>query len=156
MSYQFINISTFEGEVIERSTLTSLRVTCVVNETRWCASPNQRGSPIHNSKNLYFTQLHKTRSLSHSQLISCCSFHKGSSMSETSAYNSSHRALLQSFMSRSTFTLDEAKPVLASILSAHGTFISFFLSLHIHDYNLTKTLHRRTTYTPRRHHAHRL
>ena len=35
------------------------------------------------------------------------------------SYNNSHRAFLQTFLARSTFTLREAKPVLASILSVH-------------------------------------
>ena len=37
------------------------------------------------------------------------------------AYNDSNRAFLQAFIARSTLTLDEAKPVLAAILTAHGT-----------------------------------
>ena len=35
-------------------------------------------------------------------------------------YNDSNRAFLQAFIARSTLTLDEAKPVLAAILTAHG------------------------------------
>lgn len=36
------------------------------------------------------------------------------------AYDDSHRAFLQAFMGRSTMTLDEAKPILAAILSVKG------------------------------------
>lgn len=36
------------------------------------------------------------------------------------SYNNSHRAFLQAFIARSTFTLDEAKPVFASIFSAQN------------------------------------
>ncbi|GAQ05112.1 hypothetical protein ALT_2433 [Aspergillus lentulus] len=35
-------------------------------------------------------------------------------------YNDSNRAFLQAFMARSTMTLEEARPVLAAIFSAHG------------------------------------
>lgn len=38
-------------------------------------------------------------------------------------YNHSHRAFLQAFMSRSTMTLEEAKPVLAAIFTVSGKFI---------------------------------
>lgn len=35
-------------------------------------------------------------------------------------YNNSNRAFLQAFLARSTLTYDEAKPILAAILTAHG------------------------------------
>lgn len=35
-------------------------------------------------------------------------------------YDDSNRAFLQAFMARSTMTFEEAKPVLAAILSAKG------------------------------------
>ena len=35
-------------------------------------------------------------------------------------YNNSHRAFLQAFIARSTMTFDEAKPILAAILTEHG------------------------------------
>lgn len=37
-------------------------------------------------------------------------------------YNDSNRAFLQAFMARSSMTFDEARPVLAAILSAHGPY----------------------------------
>lgn len=37
------------------------------------------------------------------------------------AYDNSHRAFFQSFISRATLTFDQAKPVLAAIISAHGS-----------------------------------
>jgi len=40
-------------------------------------------------------------------------------------YNDNHRAFLQAFIARSTLTFDEAKPVLAAILTAHGLYESF-------------------------------
>lgn len=40
-------------------------------------------------------------------------------MADSSAYDGTHRAFLQAFLSRSTFTYLEAQPVLASILAAH-------------------------------------
>lgn len=40
---------------------------------------------------------------------------------EDSGYNNSNRAFLQAFIARSTLTLDEAKPILAAILTAHGS-----------------------------------
>lgn len=36
-------------------------------------------------------------------------------------YNDSNRAFLQAFMAHSSMTLNEAKPILAAIFSAHGT-----------------------------------
>lgn len=35
-------------------------------------------------------------------------------------YDDSNRAFLQAFMARSSMTLEDAQPVLAAILSAHG------------------------------------
>lgn len=35
-------------------------------------------------------------------------------------YNNSNRAFLQAFIARSTVTFDEAKPILAAILTSHG------------------------------------
>ena len=35
-------------------------------------------------------------------------------------YNNSHRAFLQAFLARSVLAFDEAKPILAAIMSAHG------------------------------------
>lgn len=46
-----------------------------------------------------------------------------------SGYNDSNRAFLQAFMARSFMTLEEARPVLAAILSAHGLFLSSILRL---------------------------
>lgn len=40
-------------------------------------------------------------------------------------YNHSHRAFLQAFMSRSTMTLEEAKPVLAAIFTVSGKSMLF-------------------------------
>ena len=37
-----------------------------------------------------------------------------------SQYNNCNRAFLQAFLARSILTLDEAKPILAAILTAHG------------------------------------
>lgn len=39
---------------------------------------------------------------------------------QDSSYDNSHRAFLQAFMGRSVMTLEEAKPVLAAILTAQG------------------------------------
>ena len=39
---------------------------------------------------------------------------------DNSQYNNSHRAYLQAFLARSVLTLDEAKPILAAIMSVHG------------------------------------
>ena len=36
-------------------------------------------------------------------------------------YNNANRAFLQAFIARSTLTFEEAKPILAAILTAHGT-----------------------------------
>ncbi|KAB8338825.1 hypothetical protein FH972_021769 [Carpinus fangiana] len=41
-------------------------------------------------------------------------------MEDDDAYNNSHRAFLQAFMARSSFTLETAKPCLAAIQSAHA------------------------------------
>ena len=38
----------------------------------------------------------------------------------SSAYDNSHRAFLQAFFARSVLTYEDAKPILAAILSAHG------------------------------------
>jgi len=35
-------------------------------------------------------------------------------------YNNSHRAFLQSFLSRATLTFEEARPILAAIKNAQG------------------------------------
>lgn len=35
-------------------------------------------------------------------------------------YNDSNRAFLQAFLARSVLTFDEAKPILAAIITAHG------------------------------------
>ena len=37
-------------------------------------------------------------------------------------YNNSNRAFIQAFIARSTLTFEEAKPLLAAIFTAHGTF----------------------------------
>jgi hypothetical protein len=39
---------------------------------------------------------------------------------DQSQYNSSHRAFLQAFLARSVLTLEDAKPILAAIITAHG------------------------------------
>ena len=36
------------------------------------------------------------------------------------SYDDRHRAFLQAFMARSTMTFEDAQPVLAAIISAHG------------------------------------
>lgn len=38
----------------------------------------------------------------------------------SSAYDNSHRAFLQAFLARSVLTFQDAKPILAAILTAHG------------------------------------
>lgn len=38
----------------------------------------------------------------------------------TSAYDNSHRAFLQVFLSKSVLTFEEAKPILAAIITAQG------------------------------------
>lgn len=43
---------------------------------------------------------------------------------DNSSYNDCNRAFLQAFMARSSMTLEEAQPVLAAIISAHGVFLS--------------------------------
>jgi hypothetical protein len=43
---------------------------------------------------------------------------------ENSSYNDCNRAFLQAFMARSSMTFNEAQPVLAAIISAHGVFSS--------------------------------
>ncbi|KAF2190920.1 DNA repair protein Nse1 [Zopfia rhizophila CBS 207.26] len=40
-------------------------------------------------------------------------------LDDTGAYNNSHRAFLQAFLSHSVLTADEIKPILAAVLSAH-------------------------------------
>lgn len=35
-------------------------------------------------------------------------------------YNNSHRAFLQAFLARSVLAFDEAKPILAAIMTTHG------------------------------------
>lgn len=40
---------------------------------------------------------------------------------EGSNYDNSHRAFLQAFMGRAVMTFEEAKPVLAAILTAQGS-----------------------------------
>jgi non-structural maintenance of chromosomes element 1 len=47
---------------------------------------------------------------------------------DENGYNDSNRAFLQAFMSRSTMTFDEARPVLAAIFSVHGVFRRGFSS----------------------------
>ena len=39
---------------------------------------------------------------------------------EEARYNNTNRAFLQAFLARSTLTLEEAKPILAAIFTAHG------------------------------------
>lgn len=39
---------------------------------------------------------------------------------EGSSYNDSNRAFLQAFLARSSLTFDEARPILAAILTVHG------------------------------------
>lgn len=41
-----------------------------------------------------------------------------------SQYNDSNRAFLQAFLARSVLTLDDAKPILAAIMTAHGLHLS--------------------------------
>lgn len=43
---------------------------------------------------------------------------------EESHYNNSNRAFLQAFIARNPLTFEEAKPILASIFSAHGKYMS--------------------------------
>ena len=43
---------------------------------------------------------------------------------EESQYNNSNRAFLQAFIARNPLTFEEAKPILASIFSAHGKYMS--------------------------------
>ena len=43
---------------------------------------------------------------------------------EESQYNDSNRAFLQAFIARNPLTFEEGKPILASILSAHGKYMS--------------------------------
>lgn len=43
---------------------------------------------------------------------------------EDSQYNNSNRAFLQAFIARNPLTLEDAKPILASIFSAHGKYKS--------------------------------
>lgn len=43
-----------------------------------------------------------------------------SNSGDEDGYNDSNRAFLQAFMSRSTMTFEEAKPVLAAIFSVNG------------------------------------
>ena len=40
-------------------------------------------------------------------------------------YNNTHRSFVQAFIARSTFTFDEAKPVLAAIFSARRMSLGF-------------------------------
>ena len=40
-------------------------------------------------------------------------------------YSNANRAFLQAFIARSTFTFQEAQPVLAAILTAHGRVAGF-------------------------------
>jgi hypothetical protein len=40
-------------------------------------------------------------------------------------YNNSHRAFVQAFMARSTLTFNQAKPILAAIMTAQGLLSSF-------------------------------
>ena len=35
-------------------------------------------------------------------------------------YNNTHRAFVQAFIARSTLTFEEARPILATIIGAHG------------------------------------
>lgn len=37
-------------------------------------------------------------------------------------YNNLHRAFLQAFLSRSILGIDEIKPILAAVMTAHGMF----------------------------------
>lgn len=39
---------------------------------------------------------------------------------DDSQYNNGHRAFLQAFFARSVLTFDEAKPILAAIMTTHG------------------------------------
>jgi hypothetical protein len=39
---------------------------------------------------------------------------------DQSQYNNSHRAFLQAFFARSVLTFEDAKPILAAIITAHG------------------------------------
>ena len=43
---------------------------------------------------------------------------------EESQYNDSNRAFLQAFIARNPLTFEDAKPILASIFSAHGKYMS--------------------------------
>lgn len=46
-------------------------------------------------------------------------------------YNNGNRAFLQAFLARSVLTLDQAKPILAAISTAHGRFASQVQNLSI-------------------------
>lgn len=41
-------------------------------------------------------------------------------------YNDANRAFIQAFMARSSMTLPEVQPVLAAIISLHGTVFQLF------------------------------
>lgn len=41
-------------------------------------------------------------------------------MSDSESYNDSHRAFLQALMAHGSMTLEEAKPILAEIMSVRG------------------------------------
>ena len=43
---------------------------------------------------------------------------------EESQYNNSNRAFLQAFIARNPLTFEDAQPILASIFSAHGKYMS--------------------------------
>ena len=53
-------------------------------------------------------------------------------MSEDNAeWNDTNRAFLQAFMARSTLTLEQAKPLIATILTAYGMPFAFDSHLEI-------------------------
>jgi hypothetical protein len=43
------------------------------------------------------------------------------SQDQDDVYNNSHRAFLQSFLSRATLTLEQARPIIAAIENAQGS-----------------------------------
>lgn len=52
-----------------------------------------------------------------------------SDFGDSGAYDNSHRAFLQAFFARSVLTFEEAKPILAAILTARGASVTLELSI---------------------------
>lgn len=59
---------------------------------------------------------------------------------DTDGYDDANRAFLQAFMARSSMTLEEAQPILAAILSTHGTY-TLHLQAHSPRTTPNKTNH---------------